>query len=502
MDHNRLKEFDEMQRQLQYFIPGKWKLPIRIIEHKWRRLKSEKSKRTIFTGGLPVNFTTNELHLYFERFGKIADIKLHQNRFSHEMNTWAEIEFQNKNGKKKVMSQNLHMIKGKRIDCDNRDVDRRSINHNDIDLGGDTIIHLEGLPKDMSITSLIHLFKKMFDQVRQAYIVEITIDTNEGVVQFYNPNIATFLGEKKIINIDGIDVEMQTLKQLYDKARNGQNFVSLYRCEKTSFNFPLLIHYQLMKDSFPEYNSNAMSDCNLSENSPVFMIGDEFSKNNKPALDKSKISFTSTPFKVSQETLKGDFPALVKSTMSFTSNPFKVSQETPKDDFPVLVCGEKSAGNIPGFVDGEIPQDNYPGYVAREESLRKSSKRTPNQSPTKGSNELEIFSISNNEQNDYSNTSELSITEKKNLNFDNELSMINICKNSRYNSFREIDKIVNKLSDKETGTLTSKNNKEKNSVRNFEDFLKNVTYDANSSIVSREELPVENSEEKMNSTIS
>ena len=164
------------------------------------------------------------------------------------MNNYAEIWFHEKPDEVqtpnyKVLSQKIHSICGKRVECTNLLIKERKIKNNDIDLGGDTIIHQDGIPRHMTRLDIGKVFMQL-GEVRQVYIVNKQYEQQQGVVQFYSHKIAKILGEQKSIMIDGYGIQIQTIEEVYNKAKMGHKFNGLQKCEKSRYNFPLLDKYR------------------------------------------------------------------------------------------------------------------------------------------------------------------------------------------------------------------------------------------------------------------
>lgn len=139
---NELREVNKIFAKLSNLIPGKYTLPIKQTDYKRASNHSRRLGQTLFTGGLPVGTTFEDLNVYFSKYGKVANIFFFPNKFEPStMNNYAEIEFAHSKAHSNALVKKVHSIRGKIIDCDHWDVRKRTVNYNNIYLGGDSIIH-------------------------------------------------------------------------------------------------------------------------------------------------------------------------------------------------------------------------------------------------------------------------------------------------------------------------------------------------------------------------
>ena len=409
MDYNQSTELSKMFAPVLDLLPGLWVIPYQpseklkakmgILGHYNMKKKYNNmlDENKIFTGGLSVHVTLENLEYHFGKFGIIKKIIYEQDVYDEgKMNNYAEIIYHDKISVKRAESWEIHMIQGKRIDaliCRNYNY---KVKHNDINLGGDAIIYQENLPKQITDEDLKLIFMDMDFHMRQVYIIKShNKGRPKGVVQFYNPKIAEFLGERKFIQINEACVEMNTLEQVYEKGRNGHNFNDLYRNVKTRFNFPLLMNFEApllinfgytnnvipvegvtAKDSkefenyeqiksqeaylrsFADHNKSMMEymkNCyqdgftgGVRNNLPTNQanvpqhFGVPSPENQIPGIESNtpkknapslngKLSRNAPEFLVGDQISPNSESALVKAKMSFTSRPFIAGHEIPKD---------------------------------------------------------------------------------------------------------------------------------------------------------------------------
>ena len=174
------------------------------------------------------------------------------------MNNYAEIWFQAdrnevQNPNHMLRAQKIHIICGKSVDCVNLLFYMRKIKNNDIDLGGHTILHQDGIPKGMNEVALGRVFMEI-GEVRQFYLVKTEIPQQQAVLQFYSHKLAQFVAAQKSIIIDGFVIQIQSIQEVYYKASLGYKFKPLLTSKRSLRNFPLLFEYQ----SVPEISVKRM----------------------------------------------------------------------------------------------------------------------------------------------------------------------------------------------------------------------------------------------------
>ena len=177
-----------------------------------------KRSRTIFIGGLSEEITTKDVDIYFRQFGKIKNIVFKKSQNLFEKNAFAYLVFQDIQTIEIVMGIERHIIKGKRIDCQQAHGGKEKFK--DVEIMKETKIHIKGQHADVTGSGLSNYFSQ-FGEVRQAYVVQDTENKknkrNFGFIQFYDPKISQEVVEKTHI-FNGRKAKLEKFQPKYKKV--------------------------------------------------------------------------------------------------------------------------------------------------------------------------------------------------------------------------------------------------------------------------------------------
>ncbi|CAF0792106.1 unnamed protein product [Didymodactylos carnosus] len=87
------------------------------VDTKSAHRRDQALARKVFVGGLDTEVSDNELHEYFSKFGKIAQIEAPMDKIKQKRRPFCFILFENEQSAEDVLQQQRHTIGGKQVDC-------------------------------------------------------------------------------------------------------------------------------------------------------------------------------------------------------------------------------------------------------------------------------------------------------------------------------------------------------------------------------------------------
>ena len=328
------------------------------------------ASRAIFTGGLSAVTTLEDLKAYFSNFGDIGHIEYTQSQFDPGvMNNYAEIWFQNNEDKIKnpnhvIREQKIHIICGKSVDCTNLFFDMRKIKNNDINLGGDTILHQDGIPELMDNVGLANAFMSI-GELRQCYIIRTDIPQQQAVVQFYSHKLATFVAAQKSIIIDGFVIQIQSIEELYYKASLGYKFKNMMTVKQTLYNFPRLSEYQHV----PEISVQRMFIANPMDNNAEMYCDFVF--------QNPSGNFLLAPYKTSNHNQKNVRFRKQMKLKRQQKREYTLQQKALQMEAQEYVCADPLQNNKPE-VEDNFSENDFPdlmGNIPQSNTLKKADEK-------------------------------------------------------------------------------------------------------------------------------
>jgi RNA recognition motif-containing protein len=120
------------------------------VDPKSAHRRDQALARKVFVGGLDTEVTDTELHEYFSKFGKIAQIEAPMDKIKQKRRPFCFILFENEQSAEEVLQQQRHTLNGKSIDCKRANPKNTENNNNQQNNSGNNVMQPPLPPYNMA----------------------------------------------------------------------------------------------------------------------------------------------------------------------------------------------------------------------------------------------------------------------------------------------------------------------------------------------------------------